>query len=71
MTPSLNAPRTSWTIPTKRASMIARAMNCSEPGAASDVSDEAVSSEATATGPVPSWFDEPYIAATITGRKAA
>jgi hypothetical protein len=51
--------------------MMARAMKASEPGAASGVRAEAVSSEATATGPVPSWFEEPHSAATITGRKAA
>jgi hypothetical protein len=71
MTPSLNTPSTSWTRPTSRASMMARAMKASEPEAASGVSAEAVSSETTATGPVPSWFDEPHSAATTTGRKAA
>jgi hypothetical protein len=57
--------------PTSSASMMARATKLSEPGAASGVSEDAVSSEATATGPVPSWFDEPHSAATATGRKAA
>ncbi len=71
MTPSLNTPSTSCTMPTIKASMMARATKCSEPGAASGASDEAVNSEATATGPVPSWFDEPHNAPTITGRKAA
>jgi hypothetical protein len=70
-TPSLNTPSASWMTPTSSASRIASAMKASEPGAASGVSAEAVSSEATATGPVPSWFDEPHIAATMTGRKAA
>jgi hypothetical protein len=70
-TPSLNTPSTSWKIPTSKASMMARATKACEPGAASGASDEAVSSEATATGPVPSCFDEPHSAATATGRKAA
>jgi len=51
--------------------MIASAMNWSEPGAASTASEDAVSSETTATGPVPSWFELPHRAATATGRKAA
>jgi hypothetical protein len=70
-TPSLKAPRVSCITPTSSASMIASAMKVSEPGAASGVSADAVSSETTATGPVPSWFEEPHSAATITGRKAA
>jgi len=70
-TPSLKTPSASWKRPTSSASRIASATNCSEPTAASGASDEAVSSEATATGPVPSWFDEPHSAATATGRKPA
>ena len=57
--------------PTTSASMMASAMNWSEPGAASTASDEAVSSDTTATGPVPSWLELPHRAATATGRKAA
>ncbi len=70
-TPSLKAPSASWKTPTISASMIASAMNCAEPGAARGASVDAVSSETTATGPVPSWLEEPHSAATITGRKAA
>ena len=51
--------------------MMARAMKVSEPGAASGVKADAVSNDATATSPVPSWFEEPHSAATITGRNAA
>ena len=70
-TPSLNTPSASWKMPTISASMIASATKASEPGAASGASEDAVSKEATATGPVPSWREEPHSAATITGRKAA
>ena len=70
-TPSLKAPSVSWITPTSRASIIASATKDSEPGAASGVRAEAVSSEATATGPVPSCLEEPHSAATATGRKAA
>ncbi len=54
ITPSLNTPRPSWITPTSRASMMASAMNWAEPGAAKGASDDAVSSDTTATGPVPS-----------------
>jgi len=70
-TPSLKTPSDSCTRPTSSASMTASAMNCSDPGAAKTERDDAVSRETTATGPVPSWLEEPHRAATITGRKAA
>jgi len=57
--------------PTSSASMIASAINWSDPGAASTASDDAVSSDTTATGPVPSWCELPHKDATATGRKAA
>ena len=49
--------------------MMARATKSGEPGDASTARDEAVSSDTTATGPVPSWLDEPHRAAMATGRK--
>ena len=70
-TPSRKAPSINCTTPTISDSMIARAMNCSEPTAANDARLDAVSSETTATGPVASWFDDPSREATTTGRKAA
>ncbi len=46
-------------------------MNLSEPVAARGARAEAVSRDTTATGPVASWLEEPHMAATIPGRKAA
>ena len=57
--------------PTIKASKMASATKSSEPGAANGANAEAVSNDTTATGPVPSWLDEPHNAATATGRKAA
>ena len=70
-TPSLKTPSASWIRPTMSASMMAIAMNGSEPAAAKGAREEAVSSETTATGPVPSWLEDPQRAATATGRDAA
>jgi len=70
-TPSLKTPRVSCTSPTSSASITASTTYCSVPGVANGASEDAVSSDTTATGPVPNWLDEPHSAATITGRNAA
>jgi hypothetical protein len=70
-TPSLKMPSASWIRATSKVIMIASAMKSSLPGAARVAIDDAVSSDTTATGPVASWLEEPHIAATATGRKAA
>ena len=71
ITPSLSRPSVSCTRPTVSASRMASPIKFSDPGCASVESDEAVSSDTTATGPVPSCLELPHKAAMATGRKAA